>query len=1212
MMMNTQQTKDLCSRVILASSCLTLLLGLLMVIGWYAQSPLLEQSYPTLIVMQFNTAIGFIFVGIGLLTLYFQDLSVTARIIRKIAGILLFIFGMYVLLEYQLDINPGIDPEIPKFFGINELFLQKMLSLNALYSFRISPTSALCFALAGSGLFISSLRTEKWSYSIFYTVIGSVILATGTISFIGYFTFLSLTHGWLYLVPMTLPTAFAFTCTGLAFICYALNKRTEKETSLPCWQVFLACAIGITFTWVISQAILSNWNKQITDSIKNESIELSNVVQRELEFEGLALQRMAVWLSQTSDLSEKNWDNLSQMYLEQIPGFDTLAFVDSTMHVKWIAPKGQHANLKDADLAGSKLFTNAEEPPPKVLFTNLSLSSSGEKLPIVYVPVKLSGKDSGTLLAILDFRKLLEGLFSKTIDPNYLLLVSSGGKELYRSNEHTEGYNQNLKAINTIKIGDLDLQIDTSISSSLYNSSLFLLLKIFAAEGFLLTLFLVITLYLTQHAKQRWQQAKSSHKDLEEAIQKREEISAALEEVEILNKAILDTSVYGIITLNNRGIINTINPATKKMFGFPDEEMIGYPFSTFLAPISQTQFETFFQNYVTPHIIPPAYKSRLLRGVKRDGKSFPIDLAVNAIMVNNKLFYTLIVCDITEQIEAEQILIESKKELENAKNIAETANQSKSAFLASMSHEIRTPMNSIIGMADLLEETPLNEEQTQYVDLLKSAGEHLLNLINDILDFSKLEAGLLQLHPVDFDLNEEIEKICGSVAFSAHKKKLELLTAVAPGLPSKLSGDVLRLRQILTNLIGNAIKFTSQGSVTVEVKQDPEDEQAGALLFSVSDTGMGIPLEKHSLVFQRFYQADTSTNRKHGGAGLGLSICKSLVEMMGGKIWFKSTENAGSTFYFSVKFPVALQPKEQGLPSIAMPSGESSLNPQESQKLDKAADASSTPTSHAALQNAVKVLKESEHSLPFKTQFNKPDKVDKILVAEDSSDNLLLLQFYLKGLPYEIDSAENGEIAVQKFKQSHYDLVLMDLQMPVMDGYTATRVIREWEDGQKSAPVPIIALTAYVLPSEIQKALDAGCTHYLTKPIKKSTLLQALDHFLQSAAPLYENLKEEQSIPQENEVLIIERDLQEIVPQYLENMKKNVQEILDSASKGDLKKAQTLGHQMKGSGKGYGIPKISEIGALIELEAKNDNSRSVTKHAEELRDYLGKLEVLYL
>jgi two-component system CheB/CheR fusion protein len=389
-------------------------------------------------------------------------------------------------------------------------------------------------------------------------------------------------------------------------------------------------------------------------------------------------------------------------------------------------------------------------------------------------------------------------------------------------------------------------------------------------------------------------------------------------------------------------------------------------------------------------------------------------------------------------------------ELEKARVSAEAASRAKSEFLANMSHEIRTPMNGIMGMAQLLEYTELSLKQREYLHIMRDSGESLLSLINDILDLSRIEAGRVELELQEFSLRKSVVDVINSQISLVHAKGLTITTDIPAAVPDNLTGDQLRLKQILINILGNAVKFTSRGEIALGVDLEDRHSDSALLRFDVTDTGIGISPDILDRIFEPFSQADTSTTRRFGGSGLGLSICKRLTDMMGGDIWVESTEEAGSTFHVQLPFAV---------------------NELQMERRDRR---SGDPPGSSAWTGC-----------PL-----------RILLAEDNQSSLIFCETILRREGHRVATARNGAEALKEWMQSNFDIILMDIQMPEMDGTEATRSIRERER-EEGGHVPIIALTAHAMQGDRARLLSQGFDGYVTKPLKLNELNEEMRRCLQ-------------------------------------------------------------------------------------------------------------------
>jgi PAS domain S-box-containing protein len=517
---------------------------------------------------------------------------------------------------------------------------------------------------------------------------------------------------------------------------------------------------------------------------------------------------------------------------------------------------------------------------------------------------------------------------------------------------------------------------------------------------------------------------------LVEAEQKK--LDQRFRDQQFYTRSLIESNIDALMTTDPSGIITDVNKQMEALTGCSRDELIGAPFKDYFTDPERAEAA------IKLVLSVKKVTDYELTACARDGKQTVVSYNATTFYDRSRTLQGVFAAarDVTERKRVEV-------ELQQAKAAAEGASQAKSDFLASMSHEIRTPLNAIMGVADLLAKTDLSPEQAKYVQIFRRAGDNLLDLLNDILDLSKVEASQLELERIGFSLKDKLEKVMEMVAARADEKGLTLVCEIAPNVPTDLVGDPTRLRQVLLNLLGNAVKFTQSGEVSLRVALDPAASILTALRFTVSDTGIGISGEKLDQVFERFTQADSSTTRRFGGSGLGLTISKRLVELMGGRIWVESQVGKGSVFAFTVPLEVWA--------------------------------AANRPA-------AVSIGTGPEPPLPAL----------RILLAEDSPDNCTIMLAYLQDTPYHVEVAATGAIACEKFTEGNYDLVLMDWQMPVMDGLTATQTIRAWEQANGRPPTPIIATTASALKGDREKCLAAGCTAFLTKPIKQEVLLQTI------------------------------------------------------------------------------------------------------------------------
>jgi PAS domain S-box-containing protein len=806
----------------------------------------------------------------------------------------------------------------------------------------------------------------------------------------------------------------------------------------------------------------------------------------------------------------------------------------------------------------------------------------------------------------------------------------------------------------------------------------------------------------------------------------------ALRENETRLRAITDSAHDAILMMDPQGLVSYWNLAAERILGFTSAEAIGQTLHELIVPehyhaAHHAAFPTFQRTGQGAAV----GKTIEVNARRKDGTIIAIQLSLSSLFLNGGWYAVGIISDITERKRMQEALQTTLIDLEQTNQslvdqtlranemtvAAEYANAAKSEFLANMSHEIRTPMNGVIGMTGLLLDTDLTPEQRQFTNIIRSSSETLLSLINDILDFSKIEAKKMDLESIDFDLRLTLEDTMEMLSVKAHEKGLEIAGILDPDIPAYVRGDPGRVRQIITNLGNNAIKFTPRGEISLRANLESQDEKQVCVRFAITDTGIGIPQDKMARLFTPFSQVDGSVTRKYGGTGLGLAISKQLAELMGGSTGVTSEEGIGSTFWFTVVFEKTSDEKIRNLVPLANLTGIKVLvvddhevnrllvslllkswgcRYAEAEKGDVAlsllqeAASSGDPYQAALLDMQMPDMDGAElarrikadprlgatqlilftslgkrgdaaqmKALGFSGYLTKPLRQEQlheclalvlgqatisttqnthqtaptelvtrhtiadsfkhkthILLAEDNTVNQFVVTKILKKLGYRADVVANGQEAITALQAINYDLILMDCQMPEMDGFEATRLIRDPQTGVLNPLVPIVALTANALTGDRERCLKAGMDDYLSKPINVDDLNVALEKWLAKAETekTAENQTQSQRIsetdnttsnePQANEGdetsifneaelvqrLMDDQDLVEaVVIAFVEDMPLQITALKQFLASGDISGAQRQAHTIKGASANLGASRLRQVAFELEKLAKNSD-----------------------
>ncbi len=785
---------------------------------------------------------------------------------------------------------------------------------------------------------------------------------------------------------------------------------------------------------------------------------------------------------------------------------------------------------------------------------------------------------------------------------------------------------------------------------------------------------------------------------------------------EIRQRAVIETIADALIVINKTGVIESFNPAAVKLFGYEVEEVIGENIKMLMPSEIKSQHDGYLSHFIETgdkHVIGVG---REVVGLNKNGTTFPLILSVKEMLLQGELKFTGVMRDISKQKDFENELI-------LAKELAEAGMKSKHDFLATMSHEIRTPMNGVLGMIQILRDTELSNEQCEYVDVINNSGQALLGIINDILDFSKMDAGQLKIDHIKFDLEQSILNVIQLFSQKALDKNIQIIFNYSLECPKFVMGDPNRIRQVVMNLVGNALKFTEQGHIYVLVEQLQKVASHCTLKIMVQDTGIGIPEKAIATLFDSFTQADSSTTRDYGGTGLGLAICKQLVQLMSGEIGISSTLDIGSQFWFSL----VLEQQDDGnsaepeiidaLKIIIVDDYEFSRSQLETQLSGLGATVSAVDCCEKALSKLVDNTTGGASCDPFdilivnyslnnnetletihniranqklvnlgiillnselgvgdtnkylaagvNAYFTKPvlnsvlyqaittvltqkqqvqlvtlqtlgggieKKINTthysqvlVLIVEDNEVNTLVIKAMLERLGIESVTASDGRDAITSWSNSRFDLILMDCQMPILDGYGATKEIRKIEQQQGAKAIPIIALTANVMQGDKEKCLAAGMDDFLAKPIESSRLETMLSNWLDnnkhsdiamtladdkddqkdppvaqivSGGAKPESIIDMKTIQQLNELM--GDALAELINSYINLSAQTLDSLQQAMEAADSNEILQLAHRLKGSSGNVGAVTVMRLSGKIEQLAKVEQLDGVAQMIDEL------------
>ncbi|GAA5130087.1 response regulator [Luteolibacter yonseiensis] len=1125
---------------------MVILLGLTVLVGWHLQYVALLQIRPGYAYMQYSTALGFILCGVALVLTVVWGRSKIAMLCGGCAGLV----GLLRCLEHVLGVDLGVG-----------LIVDMLPSFAGRFPIRPAPSTASCFFVCGSTLAALASNISQGEKRVIVWLAGSVVLAMCSMAMFGYVTRLRETLEWGGFAGMAVHTVAGMTMLSLGILLTQMFTAEGRNLREDRWLPVPIVTATATISLILWQSLLIEQQNAAKMAAETVVHSLGIDMEARLEFRLKALQRMAGRWEAAGGLPEGSWRADANTYLREEKIFESIQRVDSALRVRWVMPATGNTGIVGMDLAKDNRWPAAaglREAAAKrqsVLSPIIRIRQGGWGF-VAYVPVSLPSGFDGFTAGVINLEDFLRDIVSEAQGNDYYISIVFDDQLIY-SNITKDVVTPRKMAEKSVTFTGRTLRISArprdkpGLNGGTAHIILFTGLALSAAMGI---------------AVRSQQISKIRAAALQDSYLKLQTTHSLLEAAGRISRL----GHWEVMLDGN-------SPVWSDMTYAIHEVPAGTPVSldealAFFAP----EGRQIIRNHLQRSIETGELFEYELPLTTRSGNSIWVYSRGEPVSDGNGKVIGLrgVLQDISERHRASELLIQRNIELQAATQKAENADKAKAEFLANMSHEIRTPLNAMIGMSDLLNDTTLEDQQREMVNTVRLSGDILLTLINDILDFSKIEAGRLELERVAVDIHECVESALDIASSLASHKKLDLFYWIDPEVPGCLKGDMTRLRQVLVNLVTNAVKFTEQGEVFVKMTKLGGGGK-DLLRVSVRDTGIGIPPDRLHRLFKAFSQVDSSTSRKFGGTGLGLAICYKIVHVMGGRIWVDSVEGHGADFQFEIPLESAglakpaiyqrrdlegvrvlilaqsgtnrwilrermnawgMRPKEaadplealewiergdpfdmvitaghapledgsgfatrmrelqarRNLPVLVLSATESSRD-----------DAGQGASSHVRVKSVrVSTLFESmkanlptgrkvRQAVPEEEKlFLSHDHPLKILIAEDNKVNQRVITLVLEKLGYGCEMTENGLEVLEALKRKRFDVLLLDVQMPEMDGLQAAREIcRLYPRDERPR---IIALTADVSAEDRERCIASGMDDYLSKPVRRDELVKAL------------------------------------------------------------------------------------------------------------------------